>query len=382
MKFRYLTIQLFVILVVHYSSGQAPDLDPALSNEPGRVPSVGSNLFGGLNSQNTGLADRIRNTTSNIIQRLEGPRDRIVQLLRPAVQSDFSRNVTNVLNSIWGRVQESNSTIIRNPLFRNVIVIPINTTLSRLREVTGLQKDGAGLGSSGNLEVIDLSRAEDEQHLREYLRSSSSASESATNAPVIFLVREDEKVDNQPAASENNEESSQPKPVDQPEVHDEVNNSDVRENDNKPIDQSNNAAQPPKVIENPTKSIGREARFLDRNYNTYVTPDKMRNSEDSLSLFGRIKRKGDRNCIARALCQIGCRSHLYNSESLHSRFRSLFEGAAASPDFKPNDDMKYYLEAQNVGRRNYDERDMKPCGACRRDYHCDFDVQSVLSDYV
>lgn len=309
MKFRYLTIQLFVILFVHYSSGQIPNLDPALSNEPGGVSSIGSN------NHNTGLADRIRNTTSNIIQRLEGPRDRIVQFIKPAVQSDFSRNVTNVLNSIWGRVQESNSTLIRNPLFRNSIVIPINTTLSRLRELTGLEKDGSGLDRS-NLEVIDLSRAEDEQHLREYLRSSSSASDSITNSPVIFLVREDdnkEKVDNLPAASENNEESSPPKPVDQPEdVHDEVSNSDVRENDNKPIDQSNSAAQPPKVIENPTKSIElkRAVRFLDRNYNTYVSPDKLKNSGGSLSLFERIKNRGDEKCIARALCQADCRSHL------------------------------------------------------------------------
>lgn len=256
-----------------------------------------------------GLTNSIRNATSNLLQRLEAPRDRVIEFIKPAVKSDFSRNVTNVLNSIWSRVQGSNSSIVQNSLVKNSIIIPINTTLSKLREITAAEQSNS---NSPDLDVIDLNRP-DAEH-QPFLESpSNEAAEAVSNrGGVIFLIKDDEKEDNQPAASEENSEQTLPnsQPADQPEdKHDEVRNNDLKDenDDQRTVEERPNRVESsvvrPDDTLNPTKSLRRRARFIDNHY-TMLSATRVR------SLFDNVQRNGMQECLASALCEANCRPQL------------------------------------------------------------------------
>jgi len=394
MKLLFLNLLLLLAFFTHYATGQAIDSTSSNSSTDG-ISYSGLNNVVTNNSNNqpptTGLAGTIRNTTNNILQRLEGPRDRVVEFIKPAVKSDFSRNVTNVLNSIWSRIQESNSSIIHNPLFKNAIVIPINTTLTRLREITARENETAEIDES-NLEVINLNRPEDEAQFKEYLQSSSNSEEAVSNPSVIFLVRdEDEK--HKPAASEetservpsevvpensnsnrdqpeNNNESVVETRENEPEdKHDEVSNNDVVDARTEPeqIESSSRSAVDREL--NPTKSK-RSSRFMDNHY-TIVTPNRIRH------LFDNVQRHGMQECMALSLCEANCRPHMYN-ENRRALLKRLFDRVESFGS--DHDDYDYYVSARRYGQQSND-RGMDDCRMCELRYSCPHDRDYLMDRF-
>jgi len=371
---------LFVLVLVHHSSEQEANPEPTLNEYENPSPApVASNRNG------VGLIGVLRNQTNVLLTRLEGPRDRVLEFIKPAVKSDFSRNVTNVLNSIWSRIQGSNNRIIQNPLIRNTVVLPINTTLARLKEITASENENSN--GTPNVEIIGLNTPEDQERIRDYFRSSSNSAGSASSSPVIFLFRDNQEEKEAkpftsegkevlPDASEENEVSEAP--IDRP--HDEVNNDDTRVNEDqsnnvdhptneKPIDQSNDSVRPP--IENPTKSVkkakrsfdsNRNARYVDNGYEL-ITPDKTRSFLDS------VRKDNQRSCLAWALCQADCQRHQDERRML---LKNLFESAESSGSLREHTDYDYYLRARQLGRTS--------CEGCSK-FKCSAEREQMLKRY-
>jgi len=365
MKLRYLGLLLTFFLLVQHSSEQgfnfAPNPSRPTDGNPidGDVPpandhetNLESPVSGGL-----GLAvDTLRNTTSNLLQRLEVPRDRVLDYIRPAVQSQFSRNVTNFLNSIWLRVQDSNISLIQHPLVRTSIVRPINITLERLKQITA--PEDAEL-TSPEIEVINLEpRPEDEERLRDYM-ASAATEEDVTATPTLFIL-EGERTDK----------------------HDDVSNDEITD---RPVDNDKAATpadeqqQQPAVEHgqpsgerslNPTKSRRAARDFADY----YITPKRVRN------LFDNVRRIGMQECLALAVCESHCRPHLYESYYGGSLFNSLINRVEQIQDLN-HMDSDYYLDARRFGQQFYDGTLRDGCAMCHARYYCPHEREYMMSRF-
>ena len=376
MKIRCLCFLLLFFLFVQHSSEQGFNFSPIRNS--GRV--TNGNEQANSISSNPGLVTAIRNTTSNIIQRLEAPRDRVIEFIKPAVKSDFTRNVTNVLNSLWNRVQESNISIIQNPIIRNSIVRPINTTLKRLILITAAEDEHDEL-TDANFEIINLNQPEvSEEQSRDYVASSSNdviANSLAANDEQINSNNEADKHD-----EVNNDQLNKEQQVNDDKSTVAVSNEQL--NENKPIENEQQVESPKAQNDesnaednNPAKSVNkkrRAARFMD-NY-TYVSPNRVRN------LFDNVQQNGMQECFALALCESNCRPHLYEPfRNGGQRGGNFFSRLFDRVESLGHQDTDYYLGARRYGQQNYQSDMMDDCSMCHERYNCSHEREYLVNQF-
>ena len=375
MKLRYLGVLLTFFLFVQLSSeqgfGLSPNPDPSINGDTPptndhNAPTVttGESGSGGL----VGVLSTIaRNTTSSLLLRLEAPRDRVLDYIRPAVRSGFSRNVTNFLNSIWSRVQASNLSLIQNPLVRTSIVQPINTTLETLKKITA--PEDAELTNS-NLEIVTLERPDNEERLSEDY--ASSASEEVTAVPVLIAL-DDERIDQNDEVNDDqstnaqlgNDQNALPAGEQQPAV-----------DDAKPSEERAETSQPAQDEQlNPTKSR-RAARFMD---NYYVTPQRVRN------LFDNVRQSGMQECLALAVCESHCRPYLYESPEYSGGHGGLFSRLINRVEQIPDldhPDWNYYMTARRYGQQFFEGGSRGACAMCHARYYCPHEREYMLNRFA
>lgn len=371
MKLRYLGVLLTFILFVQHSHEQGFDPNPnrltdgdvpPINDHNAPVTATQSGVAGGLVNMLPLLSTIARNTTSNLLHRLEAPRDRVLDYIRPAVRSDLTRNLTNYLNSIWSRVQGSNIGLIQNPLVRTSILLPINTTLERLKQITA--PEDAELTDS-NLEIVNLERPENEESAADYI--ASSASEAVTATPTLLIVG-DELIDKHDDV--NNDELNQiqsvndkdPLPTGEQQQRDDAKPSEERA--------ETSSSAPADESLNPTKSR-RAARFMD---NYYVTPQRVRN------LFDNIRQSGMQECMALAVCESNCRPHLYESYGRGGPFNGLLDRVEQVQDLN-HPDWAYYLNAKRYGQQFYEGGSRGACAMCHARYYCPHEREYMLNRF-
>lgn len=416
MKPRFISSVLIFILFVHHSHQQGFNFNPLSS-----LTNQGSNLLNGNprndestdGSQSTGLVGTIRNqlsTTANgIINRLEQPRDRVIALIRPAVKSDFSRNVTNLLNSIWNRIQESNATIIQNPVIRTNVVRPINISLERLKQITAEDVEHAEVNGS-DLAVINLNNPNENDQYREYIISSSSNNE--LSSPVLLLVtdnktladkvvenslsarndvvlnddkqkdQQDDQSTEQSTDQVNEQSTEQPSTINESKDQEVINENDLNDkaNPNEPTEsKEDEPKEADQIVEQPKEDESNEpvkqarsARFMDQY--TYITPDRMRN------FYDRVQQHRMRECLGLAVCESNCRPHLYGGDSSGGSFNRLFDRVQSfNLDHQDND---YYLEARRYGQKFYSPQYYDECHYCHRRYRCSHNREQLMTSFA
>lgn len=354
MKLRYLGYLLTFFLLVQHSVEQGFNSSPYEGDDevppPNDATAIGSTSSGGFVDTLRNTLPVIRNTTSNLLQRLEVPRDRVIQFIRPAVRSDFSRNLTQFLNAIWSRLQDSS--IGQYPLVRTSILRPINATLERITLITARDHDE----TDPEMSVINLDSPQpgDEERLQDYV---ASASEFVTAAPAL-LILDDGRNDK----------------------HDDVNNDELR--NDQPVDQpaavpageqqlAAEEAKPSAEPVNPTKSI-RIGRFME---SYYMTPQRVRN------LFDNVRRSGMQECLALAVCESHCRPHLYEAYgSRGSLFNSLASQVEQFQDLN-HPDAIYYLAARRYGQQFYNGGLRNSCAMCHARYCCPHEREYMMNRF-
>lgn len=348
MKLRYLGVLLVFFVLVQHSTEQGY-ISPIAASSPfdGEAPPANDGVrpFDGVTGVTGGLVDTlrntlptIRNTTSNLLQRLEAPRDRVIQFIRPAVRSDFSRNLTQFLNAIWSRLQDSS--ISQYPLVRAAILRPINATLERMTVLSAPEHD-----ETEEVQVINIDRPapEDEERLADYVASSASEHVTATPALLILDERDDKHDDVHSDDLTNDQPVAAPAGEQQP-AAEEANASEV--------------AEPSLPAAYPSKT-SREARFIE----SYITPQRVRN------VFHVIRRSGLQECLALAVCESHCRPHLYEK---YGEQGSLFNTLASQVErfHDPSDpDSVFYLAARRYGQQFYEGSMLNGCPMCHMRYN-------------
>jgi len=373
-------------LFVQHSSEQGFNFDNDPSNEvtSNEVSSTEASVSGTGSLGIVGtLRNTINNTASNLLLRLEGPKDRVIQFIRPAVRSEFSRNVTNALTSIWGRVQESNISLIQNPFVKNSIVKPINITLTRIKEITDPKIEDSEVVDGTNYEVVTLSNLETvEVPTTEYI--VSSASDDVVSNPITEHTLE-KSVNNE---STNSLDTNTDQPIDDKTVNndDEVNNQLNQNNSNdKLIDNEQSIDLKPVINEvkpiqdkslNPVKSIKkRAAPFID-NY-VYVPSDL-----GVRGFFDNVQRRGLQQCLAFAFCESICNPYLYQPFYAVGRpnvFSRLFNRLQSSGSAHP--DYDYYLNARRYGVSSYRNGMTEQCVNCRSRYYCPQERSQLVNQF-
>jgi len=423
MKFHYLCLFVFIYLA-NDSNGQ----NFGLSNLSNQILNYNNST-----NSNDGIAGTIRNTTGSILQSFEGPRDRVIEFIKPAVKSDLSRNLSNFLNSIWSRVQESNSSIIQNHRVRSLIVIPINTGLERLKKITAAE-DSSELDHT-NFEVVNLN----------YPAEEYEEVAAETKDKVIFLNENDlqklekqrthnlkkrnvrdegfvEKVDEKqqnfliilvPNNQENSTEfaekihqinteliNKQQNFLNEPErqfvkrdnedsaKEDKINNKEsnlfiiVPEK----VEHLGNLAEETKLNNHQlnkreTDLNKRPKRFMDRFTTTVVERDSRRGDEQFLPnrvnmMFDDFQRERMRECFAKAVCESNCSPSSYGGE--RNSFNRFFD--RIEPYRLNHRDFNYYLEARRLGQQYYSRDRFSDCSVCFR-YRCPHNSNHLMNRF-
>lgn len=379
MKLRYLGVLLMFFLFVQHSVEQGFDFGPNHPTDRDTPPINNHNAptvtttENGSNNLVYVLTILARNTTSNLLHRLEAPRDRVLDYIRPAVRSEFSRNVTNFLNLIWSRVQQSNSSLIQNQLVRSSILRPINTTLARLKLITA-PEDAETIYP--NVEIINLEERPQErpeefpvENLEERPEESpqdsveSSASEVVTVTPVPIVLGS-EQIDK----------------------NDEVNNDELTNaklNNAKPLGNEEPAGeQQPKVDDaklsekpanqpNEPLTKSRTPRFME---GYYMTPQRVRD------LFDNVRRSGMQECLALAVCESHCRPHLYETYPESGLFNRLINRVEQIQDLN-HPDWEYYANARRYGQQFFDGS-RQACMMCHARYYCPHERAYMMNRFA
>lgn len=370
MKLRYLSVLLMFFLLVQHSTEQGFNFSPIASNPTdGEAPPANDaplarpfeSVSGGIVDTLRNTLPTIRNTTNNLLQRLEAPRDRVIQFIRPAVRSEFSRNLTQFLNAIWSRLQDSS--ISQYPLVRAAIVRPINATLERISVISAGEHD-----ETEEVHVINLDRptAEDEERLTDYVASSATEHLTATPAVLILDNERDDKHDDVLS-----DELKSDQPVVQPAAE--------PAGEQQPAEEARStettgtalptATEHPTEPESPAKS-NRVARFME---SYYITPQRVRN------VFDTVRRSGMQECLALAVCEAHCRPHLYESYgSRGTLFNTLASQVERFQDLSDPDAI-YYLAARRYGQQFYDGSLRNGCAMCHARYYCPHEREYFLN---